>query len=135
MYYYTGRHLSPLINVADSMLQTEATRQLPDVTDCIQSIYNAVVSILKTASSLYVLTVRKGFFKFWWNEEMNLLKEALIEADKLWKSAGKPVFTSRQACRIKYRKCQDNKRLETKQYTNELHDTLLLKNNPKFWQC
>jgi len=61
------------------MLQTEAARELPDVTDCIECIYNTVVSILKTVRRLYVPRVRKGLFKFWWNEKINLLKEASIE--------------------------------------------------------
>lgn len=84
--------------------------------------------------------VKKGFFKFWWNEEVNLLKEASIESDKLWKSAGKPrdgpIFANRQSCRFKYRKClRDNRKFDTEQYTNDLHDALLQKNNTSFWQC
>ena len=79
--------------------------------------------ILKTASSIYVPRVKKGFFfKFWWNEEVNLLKEASVESHKLWKSAGKPrdgpIFANRQSCRFKYRKClRDNRKFETEQYT------------------
>ena len=84
--------------------------------------------------------LRKDFFKFWWNEEINLLKEASVESDKLWKSVGKPrdgpIFASRQSCRLKYRKClRDNRKFETEQYTNGLHDALLQKNNTSFWQC
>ena len=76
--------------------------------------------------------VKKGFFKFWWNEEVNLLKEESVESDKLQKSVGKPrdgpIFASRQSCRLKYRKClRDNRKFETEQYTNDLHDALLQK--------
>jgi len=64
------------------------------------------------------------------NEEVNLLKEASIESDKLWKSAGKPrdgpIFANRQSRRFKYRKClRDNRKFDTEQYTNDLHDALL----------
>ena len=34
----------------------------PDVVDCIEHTYDTVVSILMTASSIYVLRVKKGFF-------------------------------------------------------------------------
>ena len=84
--------------------------------------------------------VKKGFFKFWWNEEVNLLKEESVESDKLQKSVGKPrdgpIFANRQSCRLKYRKClTDNRKFEAGQYTNDLHDALLQKNNISFWQC
>ena len=74
------------------------------------------------------------------NEEVNLLKEASIESDKLWKSAGKPrdgpIFANRQSRRFKYRKClRDNRKFDTEQYTNDLHDALLQKNNTSFRQC
>jgi len=46
-----------------------------------------------------VPTVRKGFVKFWCNEEVSLLKEASVKSDKLWKASGKPrngpVFANR----------------------------------------
>ena len=39
-----------------------------------------------------------------------------------------PIFASRQSCRLKYRKClRDNRKFETEQYTNDLHDALLQK--------
>ena len=49
---------------------------------------------------------------------LNILKQASVESDKLWRSVGKPrdgpIFTNRQSCRLKYRKClKDNKKSET----------------------
>jgi len=71
---------------------------------------------------------------------INLLKQASIESNKLWKSVGKPrngpIFANRQSCRLKYRKClRDNKKSETEYYTNDLHEALLQKNNTSFWRC
>jgi len=71
-----------------------------------------------TASRIFIPTVKKGFFKFWWNEELDLLKEASIKSDKLWKATGKPpdgpIFADRQTCRLQYRKClRDWKKMET----------------------
>jgi len=84
--------------------------------------------------------LKKRFFKFWWDEELSLLKEASVKSDKLWKASGKPrsgpIFTNRQSCRLQYRKrLRDCKHLETTCYTNDLHDALMQKNNNLFWQC
>jgi len=35
---------------------------------------------------MFVPTVKKGFLKFWWDEELSLLKEASVKSDKLWKA-------------------------------------------------
>ena len=43
---------------------------------CIESVYRSIVSVLHTAANVFVSKCRKGFFKFWWDEELNLLKEA-----------------------------------------------------------
>jgi len=49
--------------------------------------------------------------KFWWNEELNLLKEAAVQLNNLWKSAGKPgqgpICNKRQLCRAQYREGMD----------------------------
>jgi len=70
----------------------------------------------------------KGFFKFWWDEELNILKVAAIESNKIWKSVGKPkqgpIFAlQRQSSRALYRKrIREKRTMETETYTNDLHD-------------
>jgi len=47
---------------------------------------------------------KKNFYKFWWDEEMNLLKDESVECNKLWKAAGKPrhgKMISMTVCREK----------------------------------
>jgi len=61
-YCYTGNHLTPLVDVVSNILHTCAVSVPPDVVDCIEHTYDTVVSILKTASSIYVPKVKKGFF-------------------------------------------------------------------------
>jgi len=109
-YYYTGAHLSPLVSTVDDALQACASGVAPaSFIDCIESVYCTIVSILMTASRMFIPTVKKGFFTFWWNEELDLLKEASIKSDKLWKATGKPrdgpIFAHRQTRRLQYRKC------------------------------
>jgi len=139
-YYYTGAHLSPLVSTVDDALQACAAGVAPaSFIDCIERVYCTIVSTLMTASRMFIPTVKKGFFKFWWNEELDLLKEASIKSDKLWKATGKPrdgpIFADRQTRRLQYRKClRDWKKMETQCYTNDLHDALLQKNSKLFWQ-
>jgi len=139
-YHYTGTHLTPFVNVVDNMLQACALCVPSELPSCIEHTYDSIVSILNAASSAFVPRVKKGFYKFWWNEELSTLKQASVESDKLWKSVGRPrsgpIFANRQSCRLKYRKClRDNKQSETEHYTNDLHEALLQKNNTSFWRC
>ena len=52
-YYYTANHLTPLVDVVSNILRTCAVSVPPDVVDCIEHTYDTVVSILKTASSIF----------------------------------------------------------------------------------
>ena len=68
---------------------------------------------------LMFLNVTRCFFKYWWDEEMSLLKEASVESDRVWKAAGKPrngpIFAKRQSCRLSYRKrLKESNEQETK---------------------
>jgi len=83
---------------------------------------------------------KKKFLKFWWNEELDLLKEDSIQSDKLWKAVGKPrsgqIFNKRQTYRARYRKrIREYERASTEVYTNYLHESLLRKNNTDFWNA
>ena len=89
---------------------------------------------------MFVPKCGKGFFKFWWDEELNLLKEASAESHRIWKAAGKPrqgpIFSRKQACRLQYRKrLRENQRMETQAYTNDLHEALMKKNSSDVWNC
>ena len=62
-YHYTGTHLSPLITVVDDALQACTVDTTSDAfIDCIEQVYGTIVSTLVTASSMFVPTVKKGFF-------------------------------------------------------------------------
>jgi len=61
-----------------------------DVHCYIESTYRSIVSVLYSAANVFVPKCRKGFYKFWWDEGLNLLKEASVESNRIWKAAGKP---------------------------------------------
>ena len=56
--------------------------------------------MLIEASELVIPKLVKNFLKYWWDEELTIIKEESIAADKLWKSNGKPrsglIYESRQ---------------------------------------
>ena len=110
------------------------------INTAVNEVYCDLVNVLCNATNLFVPERKKNFYKFWWSEELSLLKEESIESNKIWKAAGKPrsgpIFAHRQKCRLQYRRQlreRDNSNLSI--YTNELHENLLNKNGPAFWKC
>ena len=141
-YHYTGHNLEPLLCIVDSVSSAyqAGNVSIDNICDCIESVYCSVVSTLQTAANMFVPKCRKGYFKFWWDEELRTLKDAAIDSNKIWKDAGKPrhgpIFLRRQSCKSQYRKrIREKEKAESKTYTNDLHDALMLKNNTAFWQC
>jgi len=122
-------------------LETGST-PVNSICDFLDSIFSSIVSTLQTAANIFVPKCRKGFFKYWWDEEMHVLQDAAIESNKIWITAGKPkhgpIFHKRQSCRSQYRKrLREGERLATETYrpTNNLHEAPMLKNNTAFWKC
>ena len=90
-------------------------------------IYSRVVSVLTTGEELYIPKHNKNYYKFWWNEELSVLKQAATESDRLWKAAGKPrsghVYEKCQQNHLIYCKCiRECERKCAVVYTNNLHD-------------
>ena len=139
-YNYTHCHLDHLMLRLNNIVSLYSDNVIFNASSCIDSLYDDIVNVLCSASKLFVPCVKKNFFKFWWDEELSILKEDSIASDKIWKEAGKPrsgpIFNKRQDCRLKYRKrIRENDHLVTRSYTNDLHDALLHKNGPSFWKC
>ena len=139
-YYYSGTRLSPLLPKLDDALARCIMGDASDVCDTIDTIYHEVVNTLITCAKDFVPERRKCFYKFWWDKELDILKEAAMDSNSLWKASGKPrhgpVFDSRQRARLQYRKrIREGKRMNDEMYTNELHDALLRKDGPLFWKC
>ena len=100
--------------------------------------YNEVVDSLISSANQFVPHCRKDFLKFWWDEDMDLLKDASIESNGIWKAAGKPkngpIFDKRHACRLQYRKLiRERQHNSLSSYANDLHEVLLAKRGT-FWR-
>jgi len=50
-------------------------------------------------------TLQKKIYKFWWTEELSILKKESITYNKLWKASGKPrcdhIFDKLRTSRLK----------------------------------
>ena len=86
------------------------------------------------------LSIKKGYYKFWWNQELDILNEKAISSHKVWKAAGKPPFgpifqqlkSDKLAYKIKIREGKENEKFS---YSNGLHDALSEKEGGECWKC
>ena len=136
-YYYTGQLLQPTMLNINCLSNLQAGC---DKSSCIEQSISDVVNALTSASNNFVPQLRKNFLKFWWDEELSILKDESIETDKAWKVAGKPrqgpIYQKRQECRLRYRRrIRESEKISINTYTNELHDALMHKDGDDFWKC
>jgi len=80
----------------------------------------------------------RSFYKFWWCQELDNIKDRAIVSHKLWKEAGcpitGPIFDSRNKDKREYRiAIHRNEQLSTERFTNDLHNALLNKRGNQFW--
>jgi len=102
-YYYRGQYLEPYLRQVDEAPKSSDTIPL----ETIDNLYNAIVFVLTSGAKLFVSTRRRNFYKFWWDQGLDALKDAAINSNRIWKAAGKPrqgsLFDKRQRCRAQYR--------------------------------
>ena len=94
---------------------------------------------LKSASHSTVPMKRENFYKFWWNEELSLLKNISIEAHRVWDSAGRPrsdeIWVNKNAAKQRYKLAIKQFQIsDNNNVTNELNDLLLRKDINSFWK-
>jgi len=82
--------------------------------------------------ALPISTKKVNFYKFWWNEELSLLKQNSIDAHNIWDSAGRPKFgeiwQKQVSAKQLYKRSIKHYQLqESNSITNELNDHLLKK--------
>ena len=124
-----------LLSLIDSNLEISNV----DICERIEHLHIDIIEILKCGAHKFIPSVGKNFFKFWWDEEMDRLKQECTHSNQIWKAAGKPragpIFAQRQRCRRVYRqKLRVNKVKQCESYTNELHEALCRKNTNEFWK-
>jgi hypothetical protein len=132
-YLCTGELMEPTLRKIDNALCCyDEDTPIATYRSFIDRSYNEVVDSLISGANQFVPHYRKNVFKFWWDEEMDLLKDASIESNGIWKAAGKPkngpIFDKRQACRLQYRKLiRERQHNSLSSYASDLHEALLAK--------
>jgi len=105
----------------------------------INNVYNDVVCRLRTVSTLCIPTIRRNSLKYWWDQELDALKEQSIAAHRQWISMGKPkqgeCFETYKRSKYAYKaKIKEKERNAKSCITNSLHDALLDKDQSTFWK-
>jgi len=129
-YYFQG--------ILKDIIDIEKSTKVDPVV--INGIYNDLVDSLRLSADVAVPACRKNFFKFWWDTELDDLKERSIASCRIWKAAGRPrsgpIFDIYRRDKSAYRNEIRLRQREEKQvYTNELHEALLKKQTTAFWKC
>jgi hypothetical protein len=107
-YEFTRTMLQAILDHTHVVLEFYHKDESLDYCLLIQQIHDDVIDVPNDGANLYVPRRRKTFYKFWWDQELDLLKEASVESNRNWMAAGKPrhgtIFDRRQSRRLLYRK-------------------------------
>jgi hypothetical protein len=105
----------------------------------VDKFYDDIVEALFFTSSLLIPKQKQNFYKFWCDEELDILKESSITSYKMWTSAGKPrsglLFNTMHKDKRAYKyaiKVEEKDNRE--QFSDALHDALLEKDMNCFWK-
>ena len=78
------------IKVPWYLLYADSSTDKSEIMNDINSFYKSIVSILLSTADSLVPKRKSNFYKFWWDMELDLLKEESIEKHKVWSSLGRP---------------------------------------------
>jgi len=131
-YNLTGTYLQDLLHDLNVYLSADSGSSLCDSAAVINDIYDRLVDALNYCANQSVPVRRKNFYKFWWSQELDHLKDEAIKSHRIWQAAGRPrsgaCFTKYRSDKIAYKKAIHQHRLqENLTYTNDLQETLLKK--------
>jgi exonuclease III len=138
-YEHTRVSLQPVLDELDLIIDNISTLSRSGVIDAVDRLYNDVVCALQSSSSLFIPKRKKNFYKFWWSQELDSLKESAILSCRIWKDACKPrqgpIFNKYKQDKLLYKqKIKEEQARETCSFTNDLHDALLRKQGAEFWK-
>ena len=138
-YEYTRQSLQPVLEALNDIVDNLPVCDIELTIAGIDSVYNRVVECLRSCADLLIPKHRKNFYKFWWNQELDALKDKALASCRAWKNAGKPrhgtLFSEYKKDKLLYKKrIREEKASEISCYTNDLHEALLRKNGHDFWK-
>jgi len=138
-YEHTRLLLQPVHDELVLLLQNCDKMATNCITDAVDKLYENVVSALQQSADLFIPKRKHNFYKFWWNQELEELKDKSIASCRLWKDAGKPrqgqIHAKYKQDKLLYKKrLREERAQETCVFTNELHDALMHKSGQAFWK-
>src|SRR5207244_2494003 len=101
--------------------------------------YTDIIRALTESAKRVVPSHQHNFYKFWWNEELSLLKQNSIDSYKLWTSGGKPrsgfLFDNMSKNKRVYKIAIKNNEMSNRDiFSNALNEALLDKDTDNFWK-
>jgi len=105
----------------------------------IKSIYCKIVNCLNNVAARFVPSVKVNRLKFWWDQELNELKNCATVSHRAWVEAGKPnvgvISDARKKDKYSYRhKIRQGQAKEKSNIRNSLHDALINEIQGSFWK-
>ena len=121
-------------------LELRGKNDLEKIQNNLNGIHDKLTQLLSNCSNLVVPKVKKNFWKFWWDEELNELKQKSISSHREWLHAKRPnsgeIYAHYRKCKSEYKSAiHRHQAQESQVYTNDLHDALMQKQNTTFWKC
>ena len=139
----------------DQNVQTPTVRNLEQLLDCFESdsdlialsdaqclvdtLYDMIVCMLQQATQQTIPSIQVDAIKYWWDQELDILKEEALKADKMWKELNCPktgaTFEKFKTAKYKYKTAIRRKRdADSNNFSDTLYESLLKKNNVNFWR-
>ena len=137
-YYRTFDYLSA-IQVPYFLAKYSETHDLEYARTIIDDFYSHIILALHSAAYDTVPVCKQNFFKFWWDEECQILKDESVRMHRRWVAAGRPrdgeIANSMRTAKSQYKlHLRQKRRDEHACFTNELHEALLNKEFTAFWK-
>jgi hypothetical protein len=105
----------------------------------IELCYSQIVNILSETAKTFIPSVSKNFFKFWWDQELDSLKQLAISSHREWVQQGRPkqgiVFQNRNKHKLAYKnRIREKRKVGENAFSNDLHNALMNKDQGSFWK-
>lgn len=147
-YYESSRVLLvPIFNQIDLLLNRvkcasdslEGPSKMPSFELEIEEAYSKLVNALLMASSDTIPVKSNKGKKYWWDQELSVLKRLSIVAHDNWISAGRPrrgvLFEIKLKAKLNFKSCIKNKKkLSLNNLSDSLHEQLLDNSQLSFWK-
>lgn len=139
-YYRISHELLSCITVPSYLLNEDSFNVFNklDTLNIVNQFYMNIIRALFEASCAAIPRKKYNFYKYWWDEELVLLKDKAIQSFNLWTALGKPhvgnVFDDMRMDKRRYKLAIKSKeKVAADQFSNSLNDALVNKDMDAFW--